>query len=81
MNIKVVRIGNSRGIRIPRKILDRCNIEEQVDLSVKSGNIILTPIRQEPRKGWELAARKMAEDSNDELLIPDVFDEEDPLEW
>lgn len=81
MNIKVVRIGNSRGIRIPRKILDQCHIENQVDLVVKGKRIVLTPVKKGPRQGWEEFARRMHESADDTLLAADVFDEEDALEW
>ena len=81
MNVKVVRIGNSRGIRIPRNILDRCQIENRVDLAVKGKRIILTPVTEGPRRGWEEIARMMQERGDDALLLPDVFAEEEALEW
>ncbi|CAK8725512.1 SpoVT-AbrB domain-containing protein [Candidatus Electrothrix aarhusensis] len=81
MNIKVVRIGNSRGIRLPRKILDQCHIEDQLDLNVKGGKIVVTPVRKTPRDGWEEYAIKMHEAHDDELMIPDVFPDEDHLKW
>ena len=81
MNVKVVRIGNSRGIRLPRKILDRCHIEDKVELDVKGEKIILTPIRKKPRDGWEEFAKKMSDNEDDALLIPDVFSDEDHVEW
>ena len=81
MNINVVRIGNSRGIRLPRKILDRCHIEDKVDLDVRGEKIVLTPIRRKPRDGWEEFARKMHDADDDDLLIPDVFADEEHVEW
>lgn len=81
MNINVIRIGNSRGIRLPRKILDQCQIEDQVDLNVKGDTIVLTPIRKKPREGWEEHAIKMHDAHDDELMIPDVFSDEDLPEW
>ena len=81
MNINVVRIGNSRGIRLPRKILDQCHIEDKLDLNVKGDKIVLTPVRKKPRDGWEEYAIKMHESEDDALMIPDVFSDEDLLEW
>ena len=81
MNINVVRIGNSRGIRLPRKIIDQCHIEDTLDLTVKGDTIVLTPVTKEPRDGWEEYAIKMHESEDDELMIPDVFSDEDHLEW
>jgi len=81
MNIKIVRIGNSRGIRIPRSILDRCRIENHVDLAVQGEKIILAPVRKGPREDWEEFARRMGKRGDDALLVPDVFHEEGDLEW
>ncbi len=75
MNVRVVQIGNSRGIRIPRQVLDRCQIEDAVDLSIKGTRIVLSPIKTKPRQDWEQYAKQMRENGDDELLIPDVFHE------
>jgi len=81
MNIKIVRIGNSRGIRIPKEILDRCQVEEAVDLRVEKNKIVLEPLRKKPRERWEAAARQMHEVGDDALLMPDVFDDDVEVEW
>jgi antitoxin MazE len=81
MNLKVVRIGNSRGIRIPKSVLDQCQIEESVKLMVRAQKIIIEPVKQRPREGWESAARQMHEAGEDALLIPDVFQDEAEEAW
>ena len=81
MNISVVRIGNSRGIRIPHGVLDRCHIEDAVDLSVKGDKIVLSPIQKKPRQNWGEYAKKMRQNDDDELLLPDVLPEDSHLEW
>ena len=53
MLLDVVQIGNSKGIRIPKAILKQCQIEDQVDLEVEDGKIILEARKKTPRKGWE----------------------------
>ena len=80
MKVKVVAIGNSRGIRIPKAILEQCEISDAVHLVVEGHQIVLTPADTEPRAGWREAAKSMAERGDDELLIPDVFEDED-LDW
>jgi antitoxin MazE len=77
MKIKVVPIGNSRGIRIPKAILEQCQVSDAVHLVVEGQQIVLTPANVEPRAGWREAARRMAERGDDDLLIPDVFEDED----
>ena len=81
MQTKLVQIGNSRGVRIPKKILDQCRIEGLLDLNVQGDKIILKPLKKIPRQGWNLAANKMHEDGDDQLLIPDVLDDDVEFEW
>lgn len=70
MRARVVKIGNSKGIRIPKALLDQTGIMEDVDLEVEDNRIIIRPVSS-PRSGWEDAFRTMAEKGDDELLIPD----------
>jgi antitoxin MazE len=81
VKISVVRIGNSRGIRLPKPVLDQCAILDAVDLAVEGRRIILTPIRSKPRQGWREAAERMHQTGGDELLIPDVFEDDVDVEW
>jgi antitoxin MazE len=64
----VVRIGNSKGIRIPAVILKECNITDKVEMEVKDGKIIIIPVDQ-PRKNWAEAFKEMHQNKDDELLI------------
>lgn len=73
MKLDVVRIGNSRGIRIPKRVLEECRMERSVRLRVKGTQIILEPIRKKIREGWAEAAKEAHAAGDDELLIPDVF--------
>ena len=82
MLVSVVAIGNSKGIRIPKAILEQCNIRDQVDLEVREGQIILEPVRDAPRRDWDEAFRQMAGNRDDRLLIPDGLDlDTDEWEW
>ena len=76
MRVNVVRIGNSKGIRIPKAILGQCEISEAVDMVVEGRRIILTPAAAEPRRGWRAAAERMRDAQDDGLLIPDVFEDD-----
>jgi antitoxin MazE len=82
MRARVVRIGNSKGIRLPKPLLDETGITEDVDLEVENNRIIIRPVSS-PRSGWEDAFRMMAEKGDDRLVIEDenishLWDEE---EW
>jgi antitoxin MazE len=81
MKTQLIPIGNSRGIRIPKAILQQCDMSNEVELAVEGRQIILTPAGQKPRQGWREAAARMAAAGDDELLIPDAFADEVDLEW
>lgn len=79
MVINVVRIGNSRGIRIPKRVLADCGIGASVELRARGRKIILEPVARKVREGWEEAAKRARTRGDDALLIPDVFvDDVDP---
>ena len=80
MRINIVQIGNSKGIRIPKAILDKCGIEQEVGLDVRGGSIVLEPVGRTPRFGWDEAFRRMAERHDDQLLIDDSLDLEH-IDW
>jgi antitoxin MazE len=71
MLVSIVRIGNSKGVRLPKAILDQLKISEKVDLEIKDQQIILKPIHSKPRMGWGNAFKKMAEMKEDTLYIQD----------
>ena len=81
MKVKVVPIGNSKGIRIPKPLLDQCRIANAVELRVQGNRLVLTPVPSRPREGWAEAARRMHQAGDDALLIPDVFSEDIEVEW
>ena len=82
MVVNIVQIGNSKGVRIPKAILQQCNIESEVTLEVEDGKIVLEPISRIPRKGWERALRTMHDYGDDKLLIDDALDvDTDDWEW
>lgn len=80
MEVSVVQIGNSKGIRFSKTILEKYNIKDKVDLILEKGQIIIKPISK-PRKGWEKAFKEMSENKDDSLLFDDVFEDENLNEW
>ncbi len=63
----IIKIGNSRGIRLPKVILQQIGINDEVDLEVDRDRIVLKPVRHR-RSGWREVFRKMAAKSDDRLL-------------
>lgn len=80
MKVKIVPIGNSRGIRIPKPMLEQCAIEDAVELRSDGKRIVLTPVKRKPRQGWEAAAAAAHQAGEDKLLIPDVFEDDIEIE-
>lgn len=80
MDVSIVAIGNSKGIRLSKTLLEKYNIRDKVELILEKGYIILKP-KPEPRKGWENAFRKMHENGDDKPLMNDVFEDENFEEW
>lgn len=80
MEVSIIRIGNSKGIRLSKTILEKYNLKDKVDLTLDEDRIVIKAISS-PRSGWEDSFKEMADNSDDRLLFNDVFDEEDPEEW
>jgi len=85
MQVNVVKIGNSRGIRIPKKVLDQCHVEDSLELVVKGNEIVLTPLHRKPREGWaeafEAAAKSHGVESADQQWLDAGLVEGDDWEW
>ncbi|MDR3336026.1 MAG: AbrB/MazE/SpoVT family DNA-binding domain-containing protein [Treponema sp.] len=81
MLVSVVPIGNSKGIRIPKSIINEFNIEDKLELQIHNDEIILKPIVKKPRQGWEDAFKKMHKNSDDILLLPDSIENDFNWEW
>ncbi len=80
MEVSVVKIGNSRGIRFSKTIIERYNIRDTVEMILDKGHIIIKPISR-PRKGWDKAFIDMHANGDDRLNMPDIFEEENLEEW
>lgn len=80
MEAKIIKIGNSKGLRLSKTILEKYNIKDKVDIILEKGQIILKPI-ETPRENWESAFKKMNAEGDDELLIEGVFNDDIFEEW
>ena len=84
MRTRIVKIGNSQGVRIPKLLLERSNLAEEVELEAENDRIIIRSTRQ-PRQDWEHAFRVMAERGDDALLDKDLLAQtcwdEDEWQW
>lgn len=81
MKVNLIRIGNSKGVRIPSSVIKECGFGEQIEMRVEQGIIVLSPLRR-GREGWDAAFKKMAATGDDAALIPDALETDfDNEEW
>lgn len=71
MKVRIVRIGNSQGIRIPKPLIEQTGLEGEVEIRVQDDSLVISPATK-PRDGWDDAFRQMAECGDDVLLDGDV---------
>lgn len=83
MVVELVRIGNSRGIRIPKSLIKQCGFGDTVELRVYNQQLIIAP-RHTPRRDWKqvFEAAHARSQVEDELLVGDLRENEfDCDEW
>lgn len=66
MRARIIQIGNSRGIRLPKVLLEQANLTEEVRIEAEPNQIVIRSAHA-PREGWEEAFRLMAERGDDAL--------------
>ena len=87
MKLKLVRVGNSKGIRIPKPLIEQCGCGDTVEVSVKDGCVVIAAERK-PRQGWDEAFRSAGPTvsagppADDEIMLAGVTPNEfDRDEW
>ena len=80
MKTRLVRIGNSRGVRLPKAIIAQAGLTEEVELGVRDGAVVIARATS-ARSGWADAARQMRQRGEDRLLDPPTPTRFDEKEW
>ena len=78
MKTKIIRIGNSQGVRIPKPLIEESGLTEEIEMILRDNEIVLRSAKKN-RKDWEASFEKMAEQGDDALL--DQEDIENPSDW
>ena len=82
MVTEIRRIGNSRGVIIPKPLLKEAGLEKEAEITLEHGAIVLRKPRRNPREGWAEASRRIAEAGDDRLVWPEFGNQDDgDLEW
>ena len=80
MKVELIRVGNSRGIRIPKPLIEQCGLQGALDLRIENNRLVIAPARQ-PREGWEEAFRAAGSAAHDDLLLDLPSSQFDREEW
>lgn len=78
MKTKLIRIGNSQGVRIPKPLIEESGLSEEIEMILKDNEIVLRSA-EKARKGWDHSFEEMAQQNDDQLL--DQEEIQHPSEW
>ena len=82
MEANIVKVGNSKGIIIPSKLLKLLGLEKKVNINVEENKIIITPKTRKVREGWEeMIKTEVEKNGSPKKLMPDFFEGEDTDDW
>ena len=77
---QIIRVGNSRGIRLPKLLIDQAKLDSEVEISVRPEGLMIKNARN-ARDGWDEQFRRMAARGDDRLLDPPTVTQWDQTEW
>ncbi len=80
MKTRLVRIGNSRGVRLPKPLIEEAGLSEEVEVHAQGGSIVILPVSG-VRSGWAEAAQRLRERDADRLLDEPTATRFDQKEW
>lgn len=82
MRITIRRIGNSKGMIIPNAMLVQLGLEDEADITVEDGALVIRPPAKRAREGWTEASKMLAETGDDGLVMPEFANAGDgDLTW
>ena len=82
MQVAIRTMGNSKGILIPKPILEQTGLQGAADLQVVNGVIEIRPLRRNPREGWAVDSQRLAQTGEDALVWPEFANAGDEdLKW
>ena len=82
MITQIRRVGNSRGIIIPKPLLKEAGLEKEAEIAIERGVIVLRKPCRNPREGWAEDSRRLAEAGDDKLVWPEFGNLDDgDLQW
>lgn len=80
MKANIIKIGNSKGLRLSKVILEKYNIKDTVELLFEEDGIKIKSV-ENPRKDWEVSFQRLHKNGDDKLLIDEFFKDEKQEGW
>jgi antitoxin MazE len=80
MITQLIKVGNSRGVRIPKPLIQETGLTDDVTIRVEGGSIIISPVKA-VRSGWQEAFNKMHANNDDVLIDKNIRSSWDDEEW
>jgi antitoxin MazE len=80
MLTKIRKLGNSRGVLIPKPLLEQAGLEDQAEILVEGTTLVLRKPKSSPRQGWAEASKQIAARGEDRHVLPDFANEAD-VDW
>lgn len=82
MQVAIRTMGNSKGVLIPKPILEQTGLQDAADLQVNNGVIEIRPIKRNLREGWAADSQRVAKRGEDALVWPEFSNAGDAdLQW
>jgi len=82
MQVNIRSLGNSKGILIPKPILEQTGLQDVAELRVNNGVIEIRPVKTNPREGWAMDSQRIAMDKDHSLVWPEFGNADDKdLKW
>jgi antitoxin MazE len=82
MQVAIRTMGNSKGVLIPKPILEQTGLLDAADLQVNNGVIEIRPLKRNPRQGWAADSQRVAQSGDDALVWPEFANADDAdLQW
>jgi antitoxin MazE len=77
LHLQIRQIGNSRGVVIPKAILEQVGFDDQADLVIEGDKLVLSKPKKNPREGWAEDSKAIAAVGEDGLVLDDFMNEGD----
>jgi antitoxin MazE len=77
LNLQIRQIGNSRGVLIPKAILEQVGFEDQADLVIEGDRLVLSKPKKNPREGWAKDSKEISETGEGRLVLGDFMNDAD----